>query len=278
MNIIRRFLLLFGQYRELLFHLSLKNLKIQYKYAILGFLWSLFLPLSLAVIFWFVFGVVFNRSVGPLYLMIALFPWNFIQMSINGGTSSVIEGRDLIRKVYFPREILPLSVVLSNFINFIFAMAVVMLLIVAKRLWVGEGGLISVGFLLVPVFMLIIMVFTCGISLIVSCGQVYFRDVRYLVEVSLLLWFYLSPVFYDIAMVKRGIARLGMPFLYRLYLCNPFTCVLLWMRHVLRVGDNPALTVDMNLLLIYALGSSFCIFFFGYWLFTRYDHEYADMI
>jgi len=277
-KLVKRLSMLFGQYRGLLFNLSLKNLKIQYKFAILGFLWSLFYPLALAAIFWFIFGVIFNRAVGPLYLMVALFPWNFIQMSISGSTGSVLDGRDLVRKIYFPREILPLSMVFSNFINFIFAMVIVLFLVTAGKIISREGAIVTPGLLLIPPFMLLILVMTCGLSFIVACGQVYFRDVRYIVEVLLLLWFYMSPVFYGIEMVKSASARVGMPSLFYLYLCNPYTCILLWLRHIMNVGDDPARYVNMYGLLLYAVVFTVAIFLFGYWLFVRYENEYVDLI
>ncbi|MCX6357841.1 MAG: ABC transporter permease, partial [Candidatus Aureabacteria bacterium] len=235
MKLFRRLRRVMGEHGELILNLAVKHFKVQYKHALLGFLWSLFVPLTMMLVFWFIFGIwlrgIRGEGIGPLYLISALFPWTFIQMSVSMATTSITENRDIIRKVYFPKEIVPFSIVLANFFNFLISMGLVVCIVVVKRLCWGEAGMITVAFFSLPLLMLLTVILAAGVGLLTACGQVYFRDVRYLVEIGLLVWFYFSPVFYPISLVKSYSDTV-----FRLYMLNPMAALITLYRSVFEIG------------------------------------------
>ncbi len=243
---------------ELLCTLAFKELKVRYKSSWLGFLWSLVVPLSLMGVFIIVFRYLMKFDITPTFLLTALFPWTFFSLSIASVTGSFVDNGNLIKKVNFPRELLPASVVLANFINFALSMLVLLLFDIT---W-------SPYLFAVPLVMLLQFIFTFGLALIVAATQVYCRDTRYIVEITLLLWFYLTPIFYPLELVQ-GISK---ELLY-VFLLNPMA----------------GLTVLYRDLIINAMFSSLqlttftiavCLFFgLGGWLvFRRLRHNLADHV
>lgn len=269
----KRLRYVFSCYGELIASLAVKNLKVQYKHAMLGFLWSLFIPLALMVVFWFVFGFLFNRGVGPLFLICALFPWTFIQMSITGATTSIVEGRDIIRKVYFPKEVIPFSIVASNCFNFMIALLLMVAGVVAKRIWAGETEMITVSYLYLPLLLVLTVLLAAGVGLITSCAQVFFRDVRYFVEIGLLVWFYFSPVFYQISMVKQYNDAV-----FRVYMMNPLAGLMTLYRGVFQIGDPIGWYLSPAYLVATTVAGILVIFVGGYGLFIWKEREFVDLV
>jgi ABC-type polysaccharide/polyol phosphate export permease len=263
----------FSRHGELIANLAVKNLKVRYKHAMLGFLWSLVTPLALMVVFWFVFGFLFNRGVGPLFLICALFPWTFVQMSISGATTSIVDSRDIIRKVYFPKEIIPFSIVASNLFNFAIALLLIIVGVAAKRIWAGETEMITVSYLYLPLLMCLTVMLAAGVGLITSCAQVFFRDVRYLVEIGLLVWFYFSPVFYQISMVKQYSSKVFM-----IYMLNPLAALITLYRSIFQIGDPFSAYVSPRYLIGTAVASIVLIFIVGYGLFIWKEREFVDLV
>ncbi|MCX6340402.1 MAG: ABC transporter permease [Candidatus Aureabacteria bacterium] len=273
MKLFRRLRRVFADYGELIANLAVKNLKVQYKHAALGFLWSLFMPLALMLVFWFIFGFLFNRGVGPLFLICALFPWTFIQMSISSATTSIVDSRDIIRKVYFPREIIPFSIVASNCFNFVIALLLIVIGVVVKRIWAGETGMITISYLSLPLLLGLTVMLAAGVGLLTSCGQVYFRDVRYLVEIGLLIWFYLSPVFYPIAIVKQYSNTV-----FLIYMLNPVAALITLYRGVFQIGDPYSAYISPSYLIGTTTAVILIIFIVGYRLFIWKEREFVDLV
>ena len=258
----KRLRYVFSCYGELISNLAVKNLKVQYKHAMLGFLWSLFIPLALIVVFWLVFGFLFNRGVGPLFLICALFPWTFMQMSITGATTSIVDSRDIIRKVYFPKEIIPFSIVASNCFNFMIALLLMVAGVVVKRIWAGETEMITIAYLYLPLLLCLTILLAAGVGLLTSCAQVFFRDVRYLVEIGLLVWFYFSPVFYQISMVKQYSSKV-----FLIYMLNPMAGLITLYRGVFQIGDPFSWYISPVYLIATTTASILIVFIVGYGLF-----------
>lgn len=275
--VIKRLKLLFTVHRELLFHLALKNLKIQYKYAILGFLWAFFVPLCMAMVFWIIFTFLFRRPEPPLSIVTALFVWQFISGSIMGSTSSIIENQGILKKIYIPREIIPLSIVLSNFINFLLSLMVLVPLIFFYNLFKGHMPLLPVWIVFLPFIVLLTLLLTAGISLLTSCLQVFFRDVRYIVDICLLIWFYFSCVFYGIKLVAEPAMEKGMPWVTRIFLLNPLVDLFTMYRIVLLNLDVSKYCVTW-ILVLQTVGISMLIFYFSYRLFITREHDLVDRI
>jgi ABC-type polysaccharide/polyol phosphate export permease len=197
--------------RELLWNLTLRELRTKYRRSFLGWTWSLINPLATMLIFTFIYAVVFQAKPPtgdpsglksyPLYLLCGLLPWNFFALSIATSMQVVVGNGPLVKKVYFPRELLVLSVVSATLVSFLI-----------------EMGILSVAFLIVgnmvlpwiPVFLLItvlLTMFTTGIGLIFAAGYVFFRDLSHLWAIVGQAWFYLTPIVYTLDQVPDAAER-----------------------------------------------------------------------
>ena len=177
------------QYHHLVWDLAVKDIKVRYRSPILGFLWAILVPLVMVFIFKFVFSTILRARVEGcpffIYLMTAIFPWTYFSSSVNAAIESIFSNRELIKKTYFPRHIIPVSIVLASMINFLPALVVMFLILAFFRMQ------FTILILLVPIIILIQTVFTIGIALIVSSLQVILRDVKYIVQLLLMAWLYL---------------------------------------------------------------------------------------
>ncbi len=284
MKIIRRLKRIFTTDRYLLFSLALKNLKIQYKYAFLGFLWAFFVPLCMALIFWFLFSFVFQRPIPPLSIVTALFVWQFVNLSVMGATTSIIDNVGILKKVYFPKEIVPLSVVFSNFINFLLSMAVLLVLVIIYDLYKGVTPLLPHNIIFLPGIIGLTLLLTLGLVLITSCLQVFYRDVRYIVEVSLMVWFYLSGIFYDVDQVARGAQAMKVTWVTKLFMINPLYDLLVMYRSAILPKSVTGMVVDVTLyysplmLIIQTLVIIVSLFFIAYAIFMSKEDDLIDYI
>jgi ABC-2 type transport system permease protein len=208
-------------HRELLWNMTVKELKVKYKRSVLGFLWSFMNPLIMLAVFSLVFTILVKNNEMQwfvVYLMSGLLTWLFFVNSLMQSVGCVVGNAGLVKKVYFPREILPLAAVGANIFHFVMQMLVffVFLLVI--------GWHFSIYILFFPLVMLLEIVFTLGLCLFFSAANVYLRDVQHFVEVATMAWFWLTPIVYMIGMVMN---RLGA--WYRVYLLNPVTNIVeLW--------------------------------------------------
>ncbi len=187
--------------RELLWNLTLRELRSKYKRSALGWFWSLLNPLSSIVIYSVVFGTLFKLeapkgnpsglSSFTLWLTCGLLPWNFFATAIGAGTGSIVGNASLIKKVYFPREYLVASTILSWLVSFFIEMTV---LVFTFLLW-GH-----IAFQWLPLVFVVAMfqaLFGLGFALALSALNVYFRDIQHLIGIILQIWFYLTPIVYS---------------------------------------------------------------------------------
>lgn len=180
-------------YRYLLRNLISRDLKARYKNSIFGVLWSLLNPLAMMLVFTLLFTVMGNDSTRDyaIFVLVGLIPWNFFSGSMISGTNSVTSNSSLVKKVYFPRELLPFSSILANLVNFAIAFLVLVIFLFAFRI-----GL-TVHALWVPAILLTQIIFTLGLVLLLGGLNVFYRDVMMILEVVMLAWFFLTPVFYS---------------------------------------------------------------------------------
>ncbi len=185
------------RYRFLLQNLVWRELKIKYKGAVLGVFWSMLHPLFLLVVYTFAFRYVVKIRVEhfPVFLFAALLPWTFLNASLTGGVSAVTDHGSLVRKIYFPRAVLPLSTVFFNLIQlgltlFVFIPALPLL-----------GVPLTPALLLLPLLVALQVPFVTGLVLLASALYVSFRDLRHFVELLMQFWFWLTPVIYPLEMV-----------------------------------------------------------------------------
>jgi lipopolysaccharide transport system permease protein len=196
-----------SQSRDLLVNLTLRELRGKYKRSILGWTWSLLNPLATMVIFSLVFGKLLKikPAVGdpsglvnyPAFLLCGLLAWNFLSNAMNNGMVALLGNAGLIKKVYFPRQILVFATILSLDWSFAIEMALLCVFLLVL------GNMVLPWLLGVILAMVLLTVFATGIALILSMLNVYFRDLQYLVGIGLQLWFYATPIIYPITLVPE---------------------------------------------------------------------------
>ncbi len=173
-----------------------KDLKVRYKRSLLGFLWFLLKPLFSMVVYTVVFTRIlrFGGAIEhfSLFLLTGLLPWNFFAASLSASTKTLLDNQKLIRSIYFPRVALPISAVIANAIHMLMALGVLEVLLIAF----GHTPGLSIA--LLPVAVVLLAAMTSGFSMMISIGNVFYRDVAQFLEVILLAWFYASPVIYPL--------------------------------------------------------------------------------
>ena len=186
-------------YREMIFSLVRKDLRTRYKGSVLGFLWTFINPLLQLIVYTIVFSTIMRVNVDKfyIYLFVALVPWIFFTSSIQGGATSILSGADLIKKIYFPRLVLPIAVTSAAFMNMVFSMIVVFIALVIS----GIG--LSWHIIYLPVIMVLEYFFALGMAFIFSALNVYFRDLEHILGIVTMAWFYLTPIVYTVEMVPE---------------------------------------------------------------------------
>lgn len=189
------------KYRELLYFLVWRDVKVRYKQTALGVIWFILQPLVSVVVFTFLFGELLKVPSGnvpyPLFVFTALLPWNFFASSLYRSSTSLVGNAHLITKVYFPRLIIPLSGILSGLVDLIVAF----LVLIGLMLYFGVVP--TVNALLLPVFLLLAMVTALGVGLWLSALNVRFRDINYVLPFLVQVWMYVTPVIYGSTLIPE---------------------------------------------------------------------------
>ena len=225
--------------RNLLWNLTLRELRAKYRRSVLGWAWSMLNPLSQMLIYTVVFGAIFGIqapagdpsgiNVYSLYLLSGILPWGFINLICGLGLNSLIGNASLVRKVRFARETLVFSEVMFSLVQFSIEMTILCIVL----LIFGSPLLLWLPMLIV--LMVLLAVFTSGLALILSVGSVFFRDLKYLWTIISQIWFFATPVIYDPARVEEKIPS----FWYAVYHWNPSTAFIRSFRHVTFDGRAP---------------------------------------
>ena len=217
-------------YTELIKVLVERDLKIRYKKSVLGYAWTWLDPLMTMLIFIFVFGFILSIKVEnfPVFLLTGLVPWTFFSNTANGSVNTITGNSGLIKRVYYPREIYPLTLALSNFINMLLSLLVLIPVVLIFRIP------LTPKLLLLPLPMLFIFIISYGFALIFSCINVFLRDISYIVPFGIRLMFYLTPIFY--APEKRMSAK----YLDLYFTLNPFAVILTLFRSTLMGKPLPS--------------------------------------
>jgi lipopolysaccharide transport system permease protein len=250
-------------YRELLMNLVRREVKGRYSQSFFGAGWAIAQPLATMAVFTIVFArlaqIPSDGAPYPLFAYAALVPWFFFSNSVASGTMSLITYRNIVTKTYFPREIVPLAQIGSRLVDIAAASGLFVLLMIYYGVGIGVWGA------LVPLFLVLLILFTIGVTLITSALNVFYRDVNPVVQISLQLWLYLTPVAYPLSAVSER---------YRpLFLMNPLTGVIEGLRAVLVFGREPDWgVVGISAALIVAL------FVVSIVIFKKTDKYFADVI
>jgi lipopolysaccharide transport system permease protein len=256
------------QFRQLIGLLVLRELKVRYKRSVFGLFWTMLNPLLLMVVYTIVFSTIMPSALPnfPLFLLSALLPWLFFSTAVLQGLSSVLANQELIRKVRLPQAVFPLSVVGSNLVNF----AVSFVPLLALMLVVHRPFTKAMFFL--PVAVLLLTIFTSGVTMFFATVTVFFRDVRHLTEVLLQVLMYLSPVLYDLSML--GDRQLWWFRYFRRFLkMNPMTYLIALIREPVYYGRTPGLTT-----LGIATAVSIASLVLGFSIFSRFESRHIHYL
>jgi len=263
------------EYRELIRNLVERDLKVRYKNSALGIAWSWLNPLLMMLVLTVVFTVLAAQNDQPAYhvsVLIGILAWNFFSASVVGATGSIVNNAHLIKKVYFPRAALPVSIVLSNMINFAIALPVFFGL--AWLSGVPLSGQVWLAIWL-PVVLLVQVIFTIGIGLILSTVNVFYRDTQIIMEVVMLAWFFLTPIIYPIAAVPETATVLGATLDLRrlVFIANPMASIISSYRDVLYYGRF----IGADFFLRTAV-TAIVVLLVGYAVFDRYSRRFAEEV
>jgi ABC-type polysaccharide/polyol phosphate export permease len=249
------------EFKYLIYNLVLRDLKVKYKGSTLGFLWSLLNPLLMIVVYTVAFKYVMKIKVPnfPIFLFSALLPWNFLSATLSMGVTSITENSNLVKKVYFPREVLPLSIVLVNLFHFCLSFVVLIPALLFFKIIPG----FSFFFLVVIVFFQTL--FVLGLTLLASALDVYYKDVKHILEVMLNLWFWLTPIIWPLYLVPEKLQ-------YYVYL-NPFTAFVQAYRDIILHNQFPK-----PLILTILVVTGILAFLLGALVFQKKQRRFAEEI
>jgi lipopolysaccharide transport system permease protein len=250
-------------HRDLLITWTIRDIKVRYKQSFLGAAWAILQPLAATIIF----TLIFSRFVRvptdgipyPIFYYSALLPWTFTATAISFGVTSLINNMNLVTKIYFPREIMPLAAILASLVDFL----------VAALIFVGMMVLyqvrLSPSLVTVPLILFIQLTLMTGIVLLISALTVFYRDIRFAVPVGVQLWMYLTPIIYPLSMVPERFRSL--------YMLNPMAGVIDSYRRVILLGEWPQMTY-----LALAAVVSVVLLVGAYGFFKRAEGAFADII
>jgi lipopolysaccharide transport system permease protein len=251
------------RYRDLLWSLALRDIKVRYRQTFLGVAWAIMQPLAYMVIFTLVFskfGKMDTNGVPyPIFSYTGLVPWTFFATALGLGASSIVANMNLVKKIYFPREVFPLGVILGCFVDFLIAAAIVAVLMALyhvpanfQMLWLPWLMLLELGFL-------------TSIVLMTAALNVFYRDVKYIVPLCTQLGMFVTPVIYSSSMVPEHLRKW--------YFLNPMAVVVDGTRRVVLEGKPPLLEpLVVATLVVAVLGV------LSYVYFKRVEVKFADLV
>jgi lipopolysaccharide transport system permease protein len=265
------------EYKDLLISLVSRELKVKYKRSIFGFFWSFLTPLILVVVYSIVFTQFMHVEIVPhgyknssffgAYLMSSLLAWNYLANSLSFTVGSLVDSGPIIKKSYFPREIVPFSGTLANLVNY----GIELLIISAFFLIIGNNFLV-----LLPVLLLVVAfqtLFIFGLTLLFSLINVYFRDMKHITSLIILIWFWACPIIYPYSMVANSKLMASKPWLLILYNANPMTAFARSYQKIFFYVQYPG-----SGLLTYMAVASIGVFGFAYLIFKRYEFDIASEV
>ncbi len=245
------------RYRELIWALAMKELKIRYKRSFLGFLWALLNPLLQMIVLSLVFSTVMRIPIPhyAVFLISVLLPWTFFSQSVLYAADSIVNNSDLIKKIRVPKVVFPVAALTSNMINFLLSMIPLMLIVLVL------GNPVYATWLFLPVPLVALTMLTLGASFLVAALNVYYRDVAHILTIVLQIWFYITPIIYPIAMFGKY------QWLFKL---NPLIFSLNGFRMGVYEGKLPT---AQSILASFVCG--ILALLIGYWVFRRNQDQFV---
>ncbi len=265
------------QYRELIRNLVLRDLRARYKGSTLGYLWTQIAPLGMMLVYVVVFSFLLPNGIAmfPVFVIVGLLPWNYTAEAVLNGTRSIIDNAALVKKVYFPREVLPLVAVGSSLLNFILSLPMMALVIIVVQL--ATLGRLNLNWSIVylPVIMALQTIFLAGLALLLGAGAVFFRDVVHLIGIVINIWFFLTPIIYPLSTISEGIAARVIRWL------NPLASIIEFYRDIIYgnpvpVGLIPTPGVPSLSAMLRVGVTALIVLAIGYWVFQRTSRHFGE--
>lgn len=257
------------QYRELLYIFSWRDITSKYKQTIFGFLWAIVQPLSMMLLFTFFFSGALNISTDeippPIFYFSGLLIWNFFSAAITNASNSMVSNGHIIKKIYFPRIILPLAYIFIALFDFLIAFVIFILLLLFYVFLSPDFEVSMSEFLYYPLAILIVVLSSFGIGSILAALNVRFRDVRLMIGFLIQFLFFLTPVIYPVSIFSSGSLK------YLLAL-NPAASAVKLMR-----APFVSEVVALDFILIGTL-TSIVLFSLGVYLFRKAEYYFADLV
>jgi lipopolysaccharide transport system permease protein len=253
------------RYRELIFFLTWRDIKVRYKQAVLGVAWAILQPLLTMVIFTVIFGNLLKVNTNsadipyPLFSLTALLPWQLFASALQRSSVSLVGNSNLITKVYFPRLAIPLASVFAALVDFFVSFIVLLGVMIYYGFWPGWNT-----FWLIPMVLLTILT-ALAVGLWMSALNVQYRDIQHMVPFIIQAWMYASPIVYPLETIPEGIWR-------SLYGLNPMVGVIQGFRWVLIGGVRPDLTM------LISIGAVVILLISGLYYFRRMEKTFADIV
>ena len=247
-------------YRQMIYSLVRKELRGRYKGSALGFLWTFINPLLQLLVYTFVFSIVMPNNIDKfyLYLFVGLIPWLFFSGSLTGGAACIINQKDMVKKIYFPREVMPIAYVTSNFVNILLFFVVIFGVVI-----VSGVGIRPITLLYLPVIFVVEYIMCLGGAMLTSALTVYFRDLEYILGIVTMAWMYMTPVVYSIDMVPERLR----PFMN----LNPMTPVIVAYRDILYSKQIPEIGTLANGFILGVI-----VLVVGYVIFQKLQRGFAE--
>lgn len=247
------------KYREFLKTSIRKEFRGKYKKSFLGVLWSFLSPLFQLIIYSIVFPYIMGNRIEnyTVYLIIGLMPWTFFNNSIIQSAACIVNNAGIVKKVYFPREILPISTATSNLINFLVTLIIVFIALIISGIGFG------VSILVLPVIIILQYILQLGLSFIFSSITVYVRDVEYIINIFMMLMFYLCPIVYDPSFIPDR--------LLKIFKINPMFHIISYYRDILYKKTIPDI-VDVLFIFVACIS----ILIIGYEIFKKCEKRFAE--
>lgn len=259
----------FYKYKYLLYEIVRKNIKLQYRNSILGVFWTFLQPLLTTIVLVMVFSNVFgSRSADivnyPIYLLCGRLVYEFFTQSTKRAMRSIRNSASVIKKVYVPKYIYPLSNVVSTFVTFLISLTVLACFIIYFYFFTDKPPVITPYIFLSPIPIIVLLILSVGVGLILSVLEVFFKDVEYLYEVFCMLLFYLTPIFYQVEQL-----RISNKIFKMALMANPLYSITNMFRSCVLYGE--ALHFPW---LLYSLGFSVLTVVIGLWIFYKNQDKF----
>lgn len=247
-------------YRQMIYSLVKRDLRGRYKGSALGFLWTFINPLLQLMVYTIVFSVILKAGIEKyyLFLFVALVPWLFFSTCLTGGTNCIMAQQDMVKKIYFPREVLPISYVISQFVNMLLTFMTIFVVIIISGIGINAASL-----LYLPMIMIVEFILALGMAMLVSALTVYFRDLEYILSIVSMIWMYLTPIMYGVEQVPKKIMTI--------FYINPMTPIVIAYRDILYYKRIPEIAT-----LGHAFILGIVILIIGCFTFNRLKRHFAE--